>query len=72
MLVWELKAADWAGAVVVKPLADTAGAEFVLAGQLQYLAAALEVFQADLALFQCLVLSCCVLHTPQTEVSLSG
>ena len=43
MLVWELKAADWAGAVVVQPPADAGGAEVVLAGQLQDLAAALEV-----------------------------
>ena len=55
----------------MKPLANAAGAEFVLAGQLQYLATALEVFQADLALFQHLLLPCYVLHTPQTEVSLS-
>ena len=43
VLVWELKAADWAGAVVMQPLADAGGAEAVLAGQLQDLAAALEV-----------------------------
>ncbi len=71
MLVRELKAADWAGAVVVKPLADAAGAESVLAGQLQYFAASLEVLQADLALFQCLLLPCCVLYTPQTKLSLA-
>ncbi len=62
MLIWELKAADGAGAVVEQPLADAAGAEGVLAGQHQDLAAFPEVLQADLALLQCLLLPCRVLH----------
>ena len=62
VLIWELKAADGAGAVIEEPFSNTAGAKGVLAGQHQDLAAFSEVLQADLALLQCLLLPCCVLH----------
>ena len=69
VLVGKLKAADWAGAVVVQPLADAGGAEAVLAGQLHDPAAAPEVVQADLALLQRLLPPRCLLRTAHAHVS---
>jgi hypothetical protein len=50
LAVRELVAADWAGAVVVQPLADAAMAEAVLARQLSDVCAAFESVHADVAL----------------------
>ena len=71
VLVWEFVATDWAGAVVVQPLADARGAEAVLTGQLQDTAAALEVFQADLALLHHLLLPRCMLRKAHALLRMS-